>query len=258
MHSAIYQGWLRHRRFSPRQHDFRYQVFMLYLDLAELDSVFAGSRLWSTTAPALARFRREDYLGDPAVPLDEAVRTHIREQTSREHRGPIRLLTNLRYFGFIINPISCYYCFDEQEQLQFIVAEVTNTPWNERHAYVLPCEPERKIQRIGFNKAMHVSPFNPMAMQYDWRSNTPDKVLRLHMATLQDGEPVFDATLVMLREPISVAGLRRRIVRYPLMTLKVAAGIYWQALKLFVKGVPVFDHPDTASQNNKSKEVESV
>jgi DUF1365 family protein len=247
MQSAIYKGWVRHRRFSPAPHQLRYSVFMMLLDLAELDKVFAGSWLWSTRRWALARFKRADYLGDPAVPLDTAVRRRVAELAGVYPEGPIRLLTNVRYFGFIINPISCYYCFDNNEQLQFIIAEVNNTPWDERHSYVLQCKPESKYQRIRFNKQLHVSPFNPMDIEYDWRSSLPEQQLRIHMQNWRevDGGQLkeFDATLVLEREPLSVKALRLLLCQYPLMTIKVVAAIYWQAIKLWCKKVPIYDHP---------------
>ena len=138
MQSCLYLGSLRHRRHAPRPHAFRYRVFMTYLDLGELDEVFRGRWLWSTRRPALAWMRRADYLGDPAVPLDEAVRERVARETGERPRGPIRLLTHLRMLGACFNPVSFYYCFDQAgERVETIVAEITNTPWNERHAYVL-------------------------------------------------------------------------------------------------------------------------
>ena len=136
MHSALYQGWLRHRRRAPRAHAFAYPLFMAYLDLAELDRVFAGRWLWSARRAAPARFAREDHFGDPALPLDEAVRRLVHERTGRRPAGPIRLLTHLRYFGYVFNPVSFFYCYAGDE-VQTIVAEVNNTPWGERCMYVL-------------------------------------------------------------------------------------------------------------------------
>lgn len=245
MESAIYKGTIRHRRYTPRAHAFSYRCFFMYLDLAEVDQVLAKSPLWSRCRYALARFKRSDFLAGKAD-LDETVRERVRQETGRRPEGPIRLLANLRYFGFIINPISCYFCFGARgEQLETIVLEVTNTPWRERISYVLPCDPGRDVQRIRFNKALHVSPFLPMNMQYEWRGNTPGSGISINIDNSIDEDKVFDATLQLRREEISTASLNRALLAYPFMTAKVLAAIYWQALRLALKRVPFFSYPKT-------------
>jgi DUF1365 family protein len=244
MRSRIYEGVLRHRRTAPRRHAFQYRLAMPYLCLDELAEVFAQSRFWSTSAWAPARFRRSDFLGDPDLPLKDEVRRRIREETGASHTGPIYLLANLRYFGCTMNPIACYYCFNADEtRLEYLVAEVNNTPWNERHSYVLAGPETGAWLDTAFDKQFHVSPFNPMAMRYHWRSNTPDQRLVLHMANTADGEKVFDATLSLSARPLTGASLNALLFRYPFMTAKVALAIYWQALRLYLKGVPVYTHP---------------
>src|ERR1044072_7008227 len=172
MHSALYFGSLRHRRFAPRAHAFRYGLFLVYLDLAEIETAFAGRWLWGTHACALARFERGDHLGDPAVLLDYAVRDLVEQRTGRRPCGPVRLLTHLRYFGYCFNPVSFYYCFDATgARVENIVAEVTHTPWGERHCYVLdaPHGPRSEtFLRYRTGKQMHVSPFMPMEVEYHW------------------------------------------------------------------------------------------
>jgi uncharacterized protein len=243
MQSAIFKGWIRHRRHVPTSHSFIYKVFMMYLDLSELDQVFKNSRLWSVERRTLARFKRSDFFGDPNVPLDTAVRQRVQEETGVYPEGPVRLLANLRYFGFIMNPVTCYYCFDKQENLQAIVAEVNNTPWDERHSYVLNCDPSKQHQRITFDKTFHVSPFNPMDVHYAWRSNLPERNLYISMQNWRDDQVEFDAMLALTRKEITPARLRALIWQYPFMTMQVVIGIYWQAVKLFFKRVPVHDHP---------------
>ena len=246
MKSAIYSGWVRHRRYAPRPHAFRYRLFMVYLDLAELEHVFAGRWLWGTHGFAPARFVRSDHFGDPAIPLERCVRDLVEHESGRRPGGPIRLLTHLRYFGHCFNPVSFYYCFDAADtRVDAIVAEVTNTPWGERHCYVLS-EPGAPLTggylRYRTRKAMHVSPFMPMELEYRWCFSPPDQALSIHMA-LHGGDRQFDATMRLERSAIGALALARTLVAFPLMTLKVVAAIHWEALRLWFKRIPIHDHP---------------
>ncbi len=229
---------------APRAHHFSYRVFMMYLALDELSDLFDNQPFWSTKRTALARFKREDFLGDPNEPLDEAVRNHVEQRLGERPSGPIYLLANLRYFGFIMNPIACYYCFAEDgETLEYIVAEVNNTPWDERHSYVLHVPTGEKWLRTTFPKAFHVSPFHPMDMDYHWHSNKPGEKLCLGLANFQGQKKVFDAHLSLQHHTISQGYLNRLLWRYPLMTMKVGLAIYWQALRLWLKKTPLYSHP---------------
>ena len=249
LNSCLYVGRVRHRRFTPVPHAFGYRLFMVYLDLAELDRVFAGRWLWSTRRPAPAWFRRGDHLGAADVPLDTAVRELVEARTGARPRGPIRLLTHLRYLGYCFNPVSFYYCYDEQgEHVVNIVAEVNNTPWGERHVYVLgDCDGGTATERRhGLRKQFHVSPFMPMDMDYDWRFGAPGERLAVHMQNFRGGQRVFDASLSLRRRPIGAASLAATLARQPLMTARVVTAIYFQALRLVLKRVPVHDHPRLA------------
>ncbi|UGB38458.1 DUF1365 domain-containing protein [Frateuria soli] len=245
--SAVYEGIVRHRRREPHAHAFQYRMAQLYLDLDELDRVFAGRWLWSVDRRNLAQFRRGDYLAPDTLPLAEAVRVRVAEATGHRPAGPIRLLTHLRYAGYVFNPVSFYYCHAaDGSTLECILAEITNTPWKERHAYVLPVADARRRGRVlawSFPKSFHVSPFMPMARDYDWRFTAPGEDLHVHMDVLREGRREFDASLALQRRPLTGASLARVLWRYPLMTAQVIGAIHWQALRLWLKRNPVHDHP---------------
>ncbi len=250
MQSAIYSGWVRHRRYTPRAHAFRYRIFMMFIDLSELSEVFRGRWLWSVGRRNLAQFKRSDYHGDPATPLDQAVRDTVEKLGGERPQGPIRLLSHLRYFGYCFNPVSFYYCYSEAgEQLQYILAEITNTPWRERHCYLLAsdgAELHGSALTWRFDKAFHVSPFVPMQRRYDWRFQIPDENLRVHMDVMNAELPELDTTLVLTRRALSAWSLARCLLIYPMMTLRIVIAIHWQAFLIWCRRNPVYDHPSKA------------
>lgn len=249
MHSCLYEGTVRHTRLRPVRHAFRYSLFMVYLDLAECDALFGRRGLWSQRWPALARFRRSDHLGDPHRPLDECVRELVEARLGWRPCGPIRLLTHLRYGGVLMNPISLYYCFDDSgDHVEGVVADVTNTPWNERHQYVLDLRGQAASRGYGTrsDKTFHVSPFMQMDLQYRWRLSAPRERLAVSIEAHRPGEdpsPIFSAALELRRVPLNRWQCARVLMRYPLMTWQVYAAIYWQALRLWCRGVPPVPHP---------------
>jgi DUF1365 family protein len=239
--SRIYEGWVLHRREAPRPHQFSYRLYLLYLDLGELDHVFEGRWLWSTAGPAVAWFRRQDHFGPAQQDLGEAVRDLVRRELGRPVAGPIRLLTHLRYFGYCMNPVSFYYCWDrDDETVEAVVAEVSNTPWGETHCYVIDMIQSGHAK---FRKSFHVSPFMAMDQEYRWRLSRPGATLSVSMQNVESGRRLFSASMALRARDISGAQLARVLVRYPLVTAKVVGAIYWQALRLWIKGTPFHDHP---------------
>jgi DUF1365 family protein len=231
---------------------------MMLLDLAELDAVFKNRWLWSTRGFNLAWFRRKDHMGDPNKPLSDEVRRLVQEHTGQTPQGPIRLLTHLRYFGYCFNPVSFYYCYDASDtRVETIVAEVNNTPWRDQHCYVLTESMNNghtQHKRYTFDKNFHVSPFMEMALHYDWRFSAPEKQLNVHMQNVkcqeQEKHKVFDATLVLNQQPITGFSLAKILIKFPVITLKVTAGIYYEALKLWLKGMPFYEHPKHSTTQN--------
>ncbi len=255
--SAVYVGRVRHRRLAPREHVFDYPLFLMYLDLGELDQVFAGRWLWSIGRRNLAWLDRRDHLGDPQVDLDTAVRDLVERRTGRRPAGPIRLLTHLRYFGHCFNPVSLYYCFDESgERLDALVAEVNNTPWGERHCYVLDESAatggDGDARTYRASKEFHVSPFMPMDLDYAWRTTVPGERLVVHIDNSRGGVKFFDATLTLERREADGPNLARALARFPLITLRVVLWIHWEALRLWLKRTPFYPHPNRGRVSSSS------
>ncbi len=248
MNSRLFTGWVRHRRYAPKAHSFNYPTFMTWLDLAELSEVFVKSRFWSLERFNLVGFRRSDYLGAAEVELSEAVKAKIKHETGEVFNGRICLLTHLRYLGYCFNPVSFYFCYPEQsEQPRFILAEINNTPWDERFCYVLDTHQSQNAKdkwTFEFDKNFHVSPFMPMQLGYRWLFSLHNEQLTIHMQLFDDQDCCFDATLQMQAQALNDQAMRTIPLSYPLLTFKVVWLIYWQALLLWLKGIPVFDHPN--------------
>jgi len=269
--SALYTGRVVHARHAPKRHRFSYRLFLLYLDLDELPTLFDGSRLWSHERWNVGSFHRRNYLGNAGVPLADAVRARVREATGEAPPGgPIRLLTNASFLGYCFNPVSFYYLFEEDGRtLHSVTAEITNTPWNERFQYVLlasEAESPGEWLRWSFDKEFHVSPFFDMDHRYLWSFTVPGPRLGVAMenhapaaafgydsATPPGAEidadgrmRVFDAALELERRDLDPRSLRSALLRHPFVTGKVHAAIYWQALRLWLKRTPFFTHPASA------------
>jgi len=246
--SRLLVGWVKHRRFQPKNHAFRYPVFMSWIDLDEVDRVMEQSLFWSKERFNLVSFYRGDYIGDPRQDLDKTVKQRIREQTGNNFSGRICLLTNLRYLGFSFNPVSFYFCYPEHgNHPRYILAEINNTPWDERYCYVLDTKnsPSQGGKwSFELDKAFHVSPFMPMNVQYHWYFNLHPSAVMIHMSLQQEQQHCFDATLKLQPRTMSSKAMRNTPLRYPLMTLSVVARIYWQAFRLWLKRIPIYNHPD--------------
>lgn len=252
MNSCAYEGVVLHRRRAPVEHAFTYRVHMTMLDLHELDTVFAHRLLWSTRRVAWARWRRSDYPGDPAQPLDAWVRDLVRERTGVHPAGRVALLTSLRTAGRWFNPLSLYYCYSGTDALEFVVAEVTNTPWRERTHYVLDVRGQSHIAAGGMGKDLHVSPFMPMDMSYRWTLNRPGAGLGVTMNVLRANETVLETSVALRRRPLTRTTMARLLLTYPPMSWRVLAGIYHQAFSLWRKGVAYHPHPRRVETEEES------
>ena len=246
MTSCLYRGSLAHKRLTPAVNGFRYGLFMVYLDLAELDTVFDGRWLWSVERFNWATFRRGDHVRRPG-PLAEVVRKVVHEQLGFTPQGAIRILTQLRYCGYCFNPISIYYCYGADNQtLEAIVAEVHNTPWGEEYVRALDARKgpnDGVFYRYELDKEFHVSPFMPLDIHYVWRFTAPEEKLAAGMELFREGKLMFNVALALERQPLDGANMARALLRWPWMTGRIITLIYWQALRLKMKGVPFVPHP---------------
>lgn len=239
--SCLYEGTVRHRRWHPR-HELEHRLALAYIDLCELPQLLAG-RL-ASSRPGIVRFNRRDYFGEESRPLARAVREEVLAATGRSTLGPVRVLTQLRSFGHCFNPVSFYYCFDPgAEQVQALLAEVTNTPWGDRRSYAIAATTGGPVISGSFSKALHVSPFMDMNQVYTLRASEPGQTLSVHIESRRDGELTFDATLSLRRRELTLASLAEVTMRYPLASVRVLALIYADALKLRVAGAPIYKHP---------------
>lgn len=241
--SFLYTGTVRHRRFSPKTHGFTYPVFMALLDLDHLEEAMGVSRLLGFNRFNWAGFNDRDHLGDPSLHLKARFKADAEAKGFVFPEGSVQLLTNLRFWGYCFNPVCYVYAYDAQGQLALLGAEVTNTPWKERIVYWMKPGEAAKGWSFDVAKAMHVSPFFPMDLRYRWSFTPPEEALKVRMALHQGESLVFDADLAMERRPWTPREIRRVLLRFPFHTLKVITAIHWEALKLWLKHVPIFTHP---------------
>lgn len=250
MDNAFAPGRVWHRRRTPRSHRFSYRLYYSLFDVAGIEDLCRQSRWWSLERPNLVSFRRRDYFGDPAVALDTAIRDRVEASVGVRPQGRVMLLTHLRQWGTCFNPVSFYFCLDDDNELSFIVADIHNTPWNQRHAYVLDCRDQAGPEyRFAFAKEFHVSPFLPMGLDYDWRFRLAEDSIDVHMLVMEGRSESFAAGMRLGLRPLNRAAMRQMPFSYPLLTARVVVAIYWQALRLWLKRIPFFTHPDKKTSN---------
>lgn len=235
--SALYIGKVFHARHVPKKHAFDYNIFLFWLNLDELDDISQKVSGFSTQRFSPIRFKRSDYLGDASIPLKDAVLLRMSELAGRELQGQVFMLGQLRMFGFYFSPVNFFYLQQEDGSYSHLLAEVSNTPWNERHHYLVDLAAQKDC-----DKAFHVSPFNPLDMRYHWKIKQPNQRLALSLSCSKEIKH-FEASLNLNRKVLNSNTLWRVVLSIPSMTIKTVVGIYWQALKLFIKGVPFYGHP---------------
>lgn len=250
MASALYQGEVLHQRFRPKSHGFRYPIFLPFIELDEIESLARSLRWFSFNRFNWAQLKRSDYLPlKPELSMKQAARQTLLELTGYDCLGEIYLLGQLRYLGIYFSPINCYYCYDPSGELRYLLAEVSNTPWLEKHYYAVPCAALAAAPEMA--KEFHVSPFMALAMQYRWRVGIPAEQLQLSIENIDDTGKLFVASLALIRKPLNSRTLFIQLLKVPILTLAVLTRIYWQALRLWLKGVPFVPHPKTGVNNGQ-------
>jgi DUF1365 family protein len=236
VNSAIYKGEVNHCRFVPKRHAFSYKMFLLWLDLDEVASLEKSVGWFSASRWAPVWLKRSDYLGNSETPLKQSVLDKICELSGKSLTGKVFLLSPLRTLGMYFSPVNFFYLQNDSGVFSHLLAEVSNTPWNERHCYLVDLE-----QQADCEKKFHVSPFNPMDMLYKWKIKQPGQQLRLSLSCYKE-KIHFNASLNLIRHELNSSSLRNVVLGIPSMTIKTVVGIYWQALKLYVKGMPIYPH----------------
>ena len=237
MESALYTGFIEHERFLPKSHRFKYPFFMWYLDLDEIDSQPELGRWFSKKRWAMSRFNRADYLGGPDRPLGDCVKEEMGRLTGTQVTGKVFGLLNLRTMGLYFSPVNFYFGFSKDGGPSHMLAEVSNIPWNERHHYGHLLNSSRT--ELINEKEFKVSPFNPSRNQtYRWQIEPPGKAISISLGVHDHRGHVFEAGLRLQRQPFTKKSARQLLLRKPAMTAFIVAGIYWQALKLYIKGIP--------------------
>jgi len=244
MRDAVAAGSVWHRREGPRSHAFRYRLYFSLLDVADIEQTVARCRFWSRERFNLVTFRRSDFIGPGDQTIEQAVVDQVQQALGFRPVGSIRMLTHLRQWGVCFNPVTFYFC-ESEGKLEAIVAEVHNTPWGERHAYVMDCRDQvGPDYRFQFDKDFHVSPFLPMDMTYDWRFKLTDQQIDVHMHLTGPDAQCFRAGMSLQLAPLTDRAMWLWPLKFPMTTLKVVVAIYWQAFRLWLKRTPFHAHPD--------------
>jgi len=239
LESALYKGKVHHHRFLPKVHKFDYQIYLYWLKLSELDTLNTHLKRFSTApdSKAWVKFLRSDYMGAGKNDLETQVLNRMSELNHSKLSGDVFFLGQARTFGMYFSPVNLYYLRQPDGFYSHMLAEVSNTPWNDRHHYLVDLNVQADQP-----KAFHVSPFNPMDMRYQWDVQQPGEQLCLQLSCVKE-QKHFTAALNLQRQPLNNSTLRKSLLAIPSMTVKTILGIYWQALKLFFKRVPIYTHP---------------
>jgi hypothetical protein len=241
----IAEGFVRHRREAPVPHEFGYRIWMLLADVDRLDALAARSPLLSVERFNLLSIRARACLEDwPGDTVRARANAALRAAGHPIATGPMLLLLQPASWGAGFNPVRFVFCLDESgRKIEYLLGEINNTPWGERHTYALRADQPAPRVQFEFDKAFHVSPFNPMSQRYRWTAELDDRRIHIGMSVSQQGPVVFRSQLSLQTAPVTTRALRRAAFRYAAQPLVHLLRIYGHAAALWLRGAVFHDHP---------------
>lgn len=240
--SALYFGEVMHRRTRPKPHKLRYRVFSLLLDLDEMPRLSSSLRLFAYNRAGIFSFHDRDHLAGSHEPLRDQIMRELDAAGVAIPGGSIQIFCMPRIFGYVFNPLSVYFCRRADHSLAAILYEVNNT-FGERHSYLIAVHDTGEVVHQSCNKELYVSPFMPMSMRYDFRVRPPAESVSIAIHGRDEAGLLISACQNGQRADLSDRNLARALFALPVLTLKVVAGIHWEALKLWRKGVRLVPRP---------------
>lgn len=220
----------------PKAHSFSYALYMLALDANEVENHQGSCGIFGYSWFKPLRFVEKDYIRGEPKPISQRIKQKVQELGGKGNIQRIVMLIQVRCFGIYFSPANFFFCYDSDDQCTQMLVEVSNTPWNERHYYLVDLK-----ENTPTDKVFNVSPFMDLNMMYHWRVKAPQSDsdnLLVHIENKRDSEKLFDATLSMKKQEFKASQLWQVSKGVPVMTLKIVLGIYWQALRLFIKRIP--------------------
>lgn len=247
---AIYRGQVGHQRLRPKPHGLQYDIQYFWLDLMALSELPSAIKREQFGAFSL---RRRDYFNGAALVADEPDLAQAAKIMAGQLGADVSeidqvfMLSPLANWGLYFSPLTQYYLY-QQGVARYLLAEVSNTPWNQRHHYLVPLQ-AGAVTQFSHAKNFHVSPFNPLDMQYHWRIEPPAALFKLLLQNSRAGQTVFSAWFTLAKEPLTMPNIRQMLIRQPWQNVQVLMRIYWQALKLLCKGLPFYSHQKPKDQS---------
>jgi len=259
MKASFCSGSVVHNRLTPKSHRFTYQMSWCLFDLDSIDDLFKQSRFWSLNKFNIVSIRNKDYINNTPASIKSKVRTYLLNHTDKEFNGKIFLFTHPRYMGFGFNSVNFYFCY-ENDHLLYILSEINNTPWKQKHVYFHDClnPMNNKGNKIfdyvfNFKKEFHISPFVDMEIDYQWKFTVSPEKFTVQMRLNKQDKRLMNVSLNTVVVPIGKNDLIKWTLKKPFQALKMFTGIYWQAFKLWAKKIPFFTHP---KEQTKTKEIQ--